>query len=81
MDLSNNIYHHERTKHIDIQHHFIREKVELKEVVLEHIPSTLNIADILTKGLSTPKFNHLKKKLYTTTKERETVESDVPPRP
>lgn len=40
-----------RSKHIDIRHHFIREKVESKELELVWIPSQENISDILTKPL------------------------------
>ena len=44
--------HHDRTKHIDIRHHFIREAVNSKLVELHHVDSSLNNSDILTKALS-----------------------------
>jgi hypothetical protein len=43
--------HHERTKHIDIRYHFVRELVENKSVEIQHISSEQNTADILTKSL------------------------------
>jgi hypothetical protein len=44
--LSKNPVHHKRSKHILLQHHFLREKVEDK---LAHIPSAEVIADLITK--------------------------------
>ena len=49
--LAKNPEFHARTKHIDIQCHFIREKVEEGEVTLEYCPTRLMVADILTKPL------------------------------
>jgi hypothetical protein len=45
-----------RTRHIDIRHHFIRQKVADKSVVLEYISTKLMIADALTKALTTAVF-------------------------
>jgi hypothetical protein len=41
----------ERIKHIDTRHHFIREYVADGRVVIEHIGTTNQLADILTKSL------------------------------
>jgi len=49
--LSSNPIYHKRTKHIDIRYHYIREKVEDGEVVLVHVPSERQLADLLTKPL------------------------------
>ena len=46
---------HQRTKHIDIRHHFIREKVASGEIDLRHIPTAEMVADIMTKGLAATK--------------------------
>jgi len=43
---------HARTKHIDIQHHFIRERVAAGHVKLIYEPMETLIADIMTKALS-----------------------------
>lgn len=50
--LSENQIHSDRSKHIDIKYHFIREKVLKKVFVFCHIPTTDLPADLLTKGLS-----------------------------
>ena len=47
---------HARTKHIDIQHHYVREKVESGELHYTYIPSHDNLADSLTKSLPRPQF-------------------------
>jgi hypothetical protein len=50
--LSKNPEHHKRTKHIDIQHHYIREQVAAGSVSLPHIGTDDMIADVLTKPLA-----------------------------
>ena len=46
----------QRTKHIDIAHHFVRERHLRGEIMLQWIPGKENIADILTKPV--PKDKH-----------------------
>jgi hypothetical protein len=43
---------HQCAKHIDIRHHYIRERVSDGQITLEHVPSVGNIADVLTKALT-----------------------------
>jgi hypothetical protein len=57
--LAKNPIHHARTKHIDIQHHFVREKVESNEVKIVYMPTETMVADALTKALAYPKFKKL----------------------
>jgi len=57
--ISNNAVHHDRTKHIAIQHHFIREQVELGSVEILHIPSGKNIADVVTNPIPRELFERL----------------------
>jgi hypothetical protein len=56
--LTKNSEFHNRTKHIAVRFHFIREKVEDGEVVLEYVPTGDQVADVLTKGLARVKFEH-----------------------
>lgn len=44
-----------RSKHIDIRHHFVREKLEEKIINLEHVSSQFQTADLLTKAVPVPK--------------------------
>jgi TfoX/Sxy family transcriptional regulator of competence genes len=61
--LAKNPVFHGRTKHIDIQHHFVREKVESGDVSLEYIPTEQQIADGLTKPLPRDRFEAFRKAL------------------
>lgn len=51
MALSGNPVHHARNKHIDVRHHFIREKVADHSVDIWRVDSSDNVADIMTKPL------------------------------
>jgi hypothetical protein len=52
MALAKNPEHHQRSKHIDIRYHFIREQVAQGAIDLVYIPTTDMAADQLTKPLS-----------------------------
>ncbi|KAE8900735.1 hypothetical protein PF003_g14985 [Phytophthora fragariae] len=52
MALAKNVGYQARTKPIDIRYHFIREKVVSNEVELEYVDTKNQLADFMTKGLS-----------------------------
>ena len=54
--LSENPINHQRTKHIDIRYHFIRDYIKQNNCSLYHINSSDNLADALTKPLGKLKF-------------------------
>ena len=47
--LSNNNMITRKAKHIDIKYHFIKEKLQNKQLTLKYIPTKDNVADLLTK--------------------------------
>ena len=49
--------YHSKTKHIDVQYHFVRDMVETKKVLFEKVDTSNNFADSLTKSMSTEKFS------------------------
>lgn len=60
IDLAKNPLFHGRSKHIDVRFHFIRECVERGEVVLKHVSSADQRADIMTKALEKLKFEKMR---------------------
>jgi hypothetical protein len=52
MALAKNPEHHQRSKHIDIRYHFLRDQVAQGTIELVYVPTTDMAADQLTKPLS-----------------------------
>ncbi|KAK2354410.1 putative mitochondrial protein [Trifolium repens] len=66
VSLAHNPVMHSRTKHMEIDLFFVREKVISKQLSVLHIPGTDQWADCLTKPLSSSKFLELISKLNVT---------------
>lgn len=58
--LAENPQLHERSKHIDVQYHYVRELVEKGEVEINYIPTKDMAADGMTKLLLEPKYKEFK---------------------
>jgi hypothetical protein len=52
-----------RTKHIDVKYHYVRECIADKKIMLYHVPTEDNTADIFTKNLGRLKFEKFKNQL------------------
>jgi hypothetical protein len=57
---------HERSKHIDLRFHFIRECVEKGQIFVEFTRIEAQLADILTKPLGRVKFQEMREKIGVT---------------
>ena len=56
VQLAKNPAYHSKTKHIDVQYHFVRDMGEAKRVLLVKVYTMKNVVDALTKYVSTQKF-------------------------
>ncbi len=54
---------HARTKHVEVNYHYVCEQVELGHIDLAHVSSHDQLADMFTKPLGKVKFEQLKAKL------------------
>jgi hypothetical protein len=59
LKLTRNPEFHSRSKHINIKHHFIREKVEENAINTQRIGTVDNLADVFTKALPKPTHENL----------------------
>ena len=62
-DIAHNPVQHDRTKHVEVDRFFIKEKLDDKIVELPKIRSEDQLADILTKVVSSQVFSKILEKL------------------
>ena len=63
INIAHNLIQHNKTKHIEVDRHFIKEKLEEGVVCMPYVPSEHQLANILTKGLNSLMFHDLVFKL------------------
>ena len=59
--LAKNPVLHDRSKHIDVKFHFLRDCVDGGQIVIEFVDTGRQLADILTKSLGRLRFVELRK--------------------
>ena len=62
--LSQNPVKHNRSKHIDVKFHHIRQQLERKKVTVQYIPSADNLADPFTKPLPRAKWMNFLSRMF-----------------
>jgi len=60
-----NLNFHERTNHIKVDYHFIREKLECEDITTRFVNSSGQLANIFTMSLKGPRIKHICNKLGT----------------
>lgn len=63
INISEKLVMHEKTKHISIKYHYLREKVQEKKVRIEYVKSKEPIVDIFTNPLPKDVFKYLRGKM------------------
>lgn len=59
INLAHNNVYHARSKHIDIRHHFVRDMIQRKSIIIQYISTEEMVADILTKALPNQRIQQL----------------------
>ncbi|CAL2249943.1 unnamed protein product [Prunus armeniaca] len=52
IDIAHNPVQHDRTKHVEVDRHFIKEKLEAKIIKVSFVKSEDQLADVLTKAVT-----------------------------
>ncbi|XP_040258780.1 secreted RxLR effector protein 161-like [Aegilops tauschii subsp. strangulata] len=63
IQLCKNPVFHDRSKHIDVRFHFIRNCIEEEKIKVEHIPTGDQLADMFTKSLGRTRFQELRARI------------------
>jgi hypothetical protein len=69
--LSENPMFHDRSKHIEIRYHYIRDMVQKGAVRLQYVATDEQVANVLTNPLSRTKFKYFRDKLDVVPLQRE----------
>ena len=62
-DVNENPVQHDRTKHVEMKYHYVREMVQRCAVELQYVPMDEQIVDVFLKPLGRGKFVYFRDKL------------------
>ena len=71
--MSENLVFHDKSKHIEIKYHYIRDIVQRRAMKLQYVATDEQIVDVLTKPLARVKFEYFREKLGV-------LQIEVPPK-
>ncbi|PON51748.1 hypothetical protein PanWU01x14_214480, partial [Parasponia andersonii] len=63
ISIAHNPVQHDRTKHVEVDRHFIKEKIKSGQITTPYVTTNQQLADILTKGVTVAVFEDLVSKL------------------
>ena len=63
IDIAHNFLQHDRTKHVEIDRHFMKEKLDSGLVCTHYVPSEGQLADFFTERLTSAAFQRIISKL------------------
>jgi hypothetical protein len=63
LNLVGNPVYHEKSKHIGIRFHYVREQVQKKEVEFVYVPTEFQVADALTKSVPREKLEYCRRQM------------------
>ena len=66
--LAENLTFHARNKHVEVQYHFVHEKLLLGDINMQFVNTNNQVVDIFTKGFSSTKFTEFQKQLGITSR-------------
>ena len=61
--ITKNPQFYDRTKHTEVRHHFIRDKIEQGEIELQYIPTGQQIANVMANALNREKHSEFAKEI------------------
>ena len=77
VDLAYNPEHHQRTKHIERRHFYVREAVERGEIRVPFVRTDDNLADFFTKPLASKRFFQLRDTIMNVPARRSVVDRET----